>query len=65
MFNQFYYGHQVLFPVLDNEHYYLIVFDFIKSECVIIDNIYREESIEVLYENVPNDLVTKFHIYLI
>nr|KAJ0207016.1 hypothetical protein LSAT_V11C500264850 [Lactuca sativa] len=46
----------VLFPVLDNEHYYLIVFDFIKSECVIIDNIYREESIEVLYGNVPNDL---------
>lgn len=65
MFNQFYYGHQVFLPVLDNEHYYLIVFDFIKSECVIIDNIYREESIEVLYENVPNDLVTKFHIYLI
>ncbi|CAI9271507.1 unnamed protein product [Lactuca saligna] len=54
----------VFFPVLDNEHYYLIVFDFIKSECVIIDNIYREESIEVLYGNVPNDLKILFTLYI-
>ncbi|CAH1453883.1 unnamed protein product [Lactuca virosa] len=54
----------VFFPVLDNEHYYLIVFDFIKSECVIIDNIYREESIEVIYGNVPNDLKILFTLYI-
>ena len=50
--------------MLENDHYYLIVFDFKKSECVIIDNIYSEESIEVIYGNVPNDLVRKFHFNL-
>ncbi|CAH1432827.1 unnamed protein product [Lactuca virosa] len=54
----------VFFPVLENDHYYLTVFDFKKSECVIIDNIYSEESIEVIYGNVPNDLKILFTLYI-
>ncbi|CAI9277400.1 unnamed protein product [Lactuca saligna] len=54
----------VFFLVLENDHYYLIVFDFKKSECVIIDNIYSEESIEVIYGNVPNDLKILFTLYI-
>nr|KAJ0224663.1 hypothetical protein LSAT_V11C100013050 [Lactuca sativa] len=54
----------VFSSVLENDHYYLIVFDFKKSECVIIDNIYSEESIEVIYGNVPNDLKILFTLYI-
>ncbi|KAI3751014.1 hypothetical protein L2E82_22004 [Cichorium intybus] len=54
----------VFFPVIDIEHYYLIVFDFKKHDCVIIDNINSEESDEVKYGNIPYDLKILFTLYV-
>ncbi|KAI3782292.1 hypothetical protein L2E82_12332 [Cichorium intybus] len=54
----------VFFPVLEFEHYYLIVFDLKKSQCVIIDNMFSEESLEVKYGNVPSDLKILFYLHM-
>ncbi|KAI3779370.1 hypothetical protein L2E82_09086 [Cichorium intybus] len=54
----------VFFPVIDIEHYYLIVFYFKKHDCVIIDNINSKESDEVKYGNIPYDLKILFTLYV-
>ncbi|KAI3516651.1 hypothetical protein L1887_15574 [Cichorium endivia] len=54
----------VFFLVIDIEHYYLIVFDFKKNDCVIIDNINSEVSDEVKYGNIPYDLKILFTLYV-
>ncbi|KAI3708808.1 hypothetical protein L2E82_38279 [Cichorium intybus] len=54
----------VFFPVIDIEHYYLVVFDFKKHDCVIIDNINSKESDEGKYGNIPYDLKILFTLYV-
>ncbi|KAI3778653.1 hypothetical protein L2E82_08035 [Cichorium intybus] len=53
----------VFFPVIDIEHYYLVVFDFKKHDCVIIDNINSKESDEGKYGNIHYDLKILFTLY--
>ncbi|KAI3699561.1 hypothetical protein L2E82_43962 [Cichorium intybus] len=54
----------VFFPVIDMEHYYLIVFNFKKHDCVIIDNIKSEVSDEVKYGNITYDVKILFTLYV-
>lgn len=40
------------------------MFDLIKTKCVIIDNLYSEESLLVTYGNIPYDLDVLFNLYI-
>ncbi|KAL4561406.1 hypothetical protein LXL04_033572 [Taraxacum kok-saghyz] len=54
----------VFFPIISNDHYYMIVFNLQKESCAIIDNIDRKKSNYNPYGNIPYDLDVLFELYL-
>ncbi|KAL4567479.1 hypothetical protein LXL04_023064 [Taraxacum kok-saghyz] len=57
-------SHLVFFPVLKSEHFYLIVFNIKRIECVIIGNSGVDVPMEAKYGTVPTDMVDFFTSYL-
>ncbi|KAL4561794.1 hypothetical protein LXL04_033968 [Taraxacum kok-saghyz] len=54
----------VFLPVLKSEHFYLIVFNMKRIECVVIDNSWVDVPMEAKYGTVPVDMVDLFTRYL-
>ncbi|GJV08922.1 ulp1 protease family, C-terminal catalytic domain-containing protein [Tanacetum coccineum] len=52
------------FPIIAHEHYYLVVFNFLKGTTVIIDNSKTPMSYEAKYKKVCDVLKNMFSMHL-
>ncbi|KAL3652123.1 hypothetical protein CASFOL_001804 [Castilleja foliolosa] len=57
----------VFFPVLRNNHFWLLCIDYIQSQVFVIDNrpIGQHVKFEKHYENRPQEIKNSFHEYLV
>ena len=56
------YSPQVFFPIISDDHYYMIVFNVKKESSTIIYNVDRKKSKYDPYGNIPYDLVSIFNL---
>ncbi|KAL4591856.1 hypothetical protein LXL04_004830 [Taraxacum kok-saghyz] len=54
----------VFFPVLQSEHFYLIVFNIKRIECAVIDNSLVDVPMDAKYGSAPLDMVDFFTRYM-
>ncbi|KAL4573796.1 hypothetical protein LXL04_020613 [Taraxacum kok-saghyz] len=52
-------SHLVFFPVLESEHFYLIVFNLKREECAVIDNSWVDVPLNAKYGTIPIDMTYK------
>lgn len=48
---------QIFFPILQGEHYWLIVCDLNNPSFIVMDNSAVDEAFEVKYEGIPEKMV--------